>query len=68
MKSWDKVYVVIIFGCLDEGVDEDDDGLVGDLEFFFIFFLFSGGEFGLFLILGELVFYKIIKVIFRLYL
>lgn len=49
---------MFIFGCLDEGVDEDEDGLVGDLEFFLIFLLFRGGELGLFFILGELVFLK----------
>lgn len=42
------------FGCLDEGVDEDDDGLVGDPESFLTFFSFSGGESGPFSTLGEL--------------
>ena len=41
-----KALATITFGCLDEGVDEDYDGLVGDPESFLTFFSFSGGESG----------------------
>lgn len=45
---------IITFGCLDEGVDEDDEGFVGDPESFLTFFSFKGGESGPFSTLGEL--------------
>ena len=67
LKSWDKARAAVTFGCLDEGVDEDDDGFVGDPESFLTFFSFSGGESGPFSTLGELASYKTTKVIFRLY-
>ena len=42
-------------GCFDEGVDDDDDGLVGDPESFRTFLSFKGGESGPFSTLaGEL--------------
>ena len=46
---------VFTFGCLDEGVDEDDDGFVGDPESFLTFLSLRGGESGPFSTLGELV-------------
>ena len=57
-----KACATITFGCLDEGVDEDDDGLVGDPESFLTFFSFSGGESGPFSTLGECASYKTTKV------
>ena len=45
---------VFTFGCLDEGVDEDEDGLVGDPESFLTFLSLRGGESGPFSTLGEL--------------
>lgn len=42
-------------GCFDDGVDDDDEGLVGDPESFRTFFSFKGGESGPFSTLaGEL--------------
>lgn len=39
-------------GCFDEGVDDDDEGLVGDPESFLTFLSFKGGESGPFSTLG----------------
>lgn len=47
-------------GCFDEGVDDDEEGLVGDPESFRTFLSFKGGESGPFSTLGgELASYKI---------
>lgn len=57
---------VFTFGCLDEGVDEDEDGLVGDPESFLTFLSLRGGESGPFSTLGELASlkkYKVLKLI-----
>ena len=62
-----KAWATITFGCLDEGVDEDDDGLVGDPESFLTFFSFSGGKSGLFSTLGEFASYKTTKVLFSIH-
>lgn len=68
MKISDKTACAIItFGCLDEGVDEDDDGLVGDPESFLTFFSFNGGESGPFSTLGELASYKTTKELFSIH-
>lgn len=68
MTTQDNNYcATITFGCLDEGVDEDDDGFVGDPESFLTFFSFNGGESGPFSTLGELASYKATKLLFSVH-